>query len=119
MDLRGKPPRPSLVQDMANLLLASREINPPPTVGKDWVTNFVKRYPRTIGSRFSRRYDYRDAQREDPKVIREWFDSVQEVVAQYGIAADSRWAQLRPLKLPLEPSTTVNSQRYDQKTVNG
>jgi hypothetical protein len=88
MDLRGNPPRPSMAKDMANLLLASRGTNPPPTVGVNWVSTFIKRHKDTIASRFSRRYDYRRAQCEDPTVIREWFDSVQRVVAQYGIADD-------------------------------
>jgi hypothetical protein len=39
-----------------------------------------------IASRFSRRYDYQRAQCEDPTVIQEWFNSVQRVVAQHGIA---------------------------------
>jgi hypothetical protein len=86
MDLRGNPPRPSLAKDMANLLLASRGTTPPPTVGVNWVSNFIKRYEDTIASRFSRRYDYQRAQCEDPTVIKEWFDSVQRVVTQYGIA---------------------------------
>jgi Tc5 transposase DNA-binding domain/helix-turn-helix, Psq domain len=76
MDLRGNPPRPSLAKDMANLLLASRGTTPPLTVGVNWVSNFIKRNADTIASRFSRRYDYRRAQCEDPTVIREWFDSV-------------------------------------------
>jgi len=69
MDLRGNPPRPSLVKDMANLLLASRGTTPPPTIGLNWVPNFIKRYKDTIASRFSRRYDYQRAQCEDPTVI--------------------------------------------------
>ena len=86
MDLRGNPPRPSLVKDMANLLLASRGTTSPPTIGINWVSNFIKRYTDIVTSRFSRRYDYQRAQCEDPTVIKEWFDSVQRVVAQYGIA---------------------------------
>lgn len=69
MDLRGNHPRPSLAKDMANLLLASRGTTPPPAVGLNWVTNFIKRHKDTIASRFSRRYDYRRAQCEDPAVI--------------------------------------------------
>ncbi|OQD66264.1 hypothetical protein PENDEC_c060G02045 [Penicillium decumbens] len=88
MDLRGNhpPPRPSLAKDMANLLLASRGTTSPPTVGLNWVSNFIKRHRDTIASRFSRRYDYRRAQCEDPTMIQEWLDSVQRIIAQYGIA---------------------------------
>jgi hypothetical protein len=50
-----------IVQDMANLLLATRFKVFPPTVGKNWVTNFVDRHPNTLASRFFRRYDYQRA----------------------------------------------------------
>ncbi|KAK5787481.1 hypothetical protein VI817_009978 [Penicillium citrinum] len=86
MDLRGNPPRPSMAKDMANLLLASRGTIPSPTVGINWVSTFIKCHKDMIASRFSRRYDYQRAQCEDPTVIREWFDSVQRVIVQYGIA---------------------------------
>jgi hypothetical protein len=52
MDLRGNPPGPSLARDMANLLLASRGTTPSPTVGQNWVSNFIKRHSNTVGSRF-------------------------------------------------------------------
>ena len=86
MDLYGNPPRPSMAKDMANLLLASRGTIPSPTVGINWVSTFIKRHKDMIASRFSCRYDYQRAQCEDPTVIREWFDSVQRVIVQYGIA---------------------------------
>ena len=88
MDLRGNPPRPKLVQDMANLLLATRHKDPPSSVGKNWVHTFVKRHSNILASRFSRRYDYQRAQNEDPKVIQEWFNRVRQVIIQYGIALE-------------------------------
>lgn len=84
MDLRGAAPRPATVQEMANLLLAKRGETPPQTVGKNWVTNFVKRYPE-LASRFSRRYDYERAKTEDPRVIQEWFDCVLCTIKENGI----------------------------------
>ena len=54
MDARGSAPRPSMVQEMANVLLSHRGINPSSTVGKNWVTNYIKRHPN-LSSRFSRR----------------------------------------------------------------
>ena len=58
MDQRGAPLRPSTVQDMANLLLANRDASkPPPTVGINWIYNFVRRYP-ILKTRFSRKYDH-------------------------------------------------------------
>jgi hypothetical protein len=41
MDSRGAAPRPSIVRDMANLLLAARGESPPATVGKNWPSSFV------------------------------------------------------------------------------
>ena len=87
MDSRGSAPRPSSVQEMANLLLQQRGTTPVLSVGKNWVTNFVKRYP-TLVSRFSRRYNYERAKCEDPKIIGEWFNLVQKTIVQYGIDPD-------------------------------
>ena len=87
MDLRGAPPRPSTVREMANLLLEKRGTTPVISVGEKWVYNFVKRHP-LLSSRFSRRYNYERAKCEDPKVIGEWFDLVQKTILQFGIDPD-------------------------------
>ena len=57
IDLRGVAPRPTIVREIANLLLAARGSTPVPLVGENWVTKFVKRHPE-LSSRFSRRYNY-------------------------------------------------------------
>ena len=75
MDSRGAAPRPSTVREMADLLLAARGSTPPPLVGKDWVTKFVKRHP-ILSSRYSKGYNYARAKCEDPKIISEWFSLV-------------------------------------------
>ena len=75
MDLRGAAPRPSMVREMADLLLQKRGTTPVLSVGQNWVTKFVKRRP-LLSSRFSKRYNYERAKCEDPKIIREWFDLV-------------------------------------------
>lgn len=87
MDARGSAPRPSMVQEMANVLLSHRGINPSSAVGKNWVTNYIKRHPN-LSSRFSRRYNYERAKCEDPKIIGEWFTLVQKTILQYGIDND-------------------------------
>jgi len=87
MDSRGGAPRHSTVREMANLLLASRGSTPVLSVGKNWVTEFVKRHS-DLSSRFSRRYDYQRAKCEDPKVISEWFSLVQKTILSYGIDPD-------------------------------
>ena len=68
MDIRGAAPRPASVQEMANILLLARGQTPSQTVGKNWVTNFVKRHSE-LATRFSRRYNYERAKIEDPKII--------------------------------------------------
>ncbi|OQD91366.1 hypothetical protein PENVUL_c284G00185, partial [Penicillium vulpinum] len=87
MDSRGAAPRPATVREMANLLLQQRGITPALSVGENWVTNFIKRYP-DLSSRFSRRYNYERAKCEDPKIICEWFDLVQKTILQFGIDPD-------------------------------
>ena len=84
MDARRAAPRPATVREMANILLAARGTTPPPTVGVNWVSNFVKRRDE-LRTRFSRRYDYQRALNEDPKAIKEWFLTVQRVIEENGI----------------------------------
>ncbi|OOQ89515.1 hypothetical protein PEBR_07950 [Penicillium brasilianum] len=79
MDSRGAAPRPATVGEMANILLAARGSNPPPTVGVNWPSSFIKRRDE-LRSRFSRRYDYQRALDEDPKSIRQWFATIQSVI---------------------------------------
>jgi hypothetical protein len=83
LDRRGfppqRPPRHSLVREMANHLLSQREDQ---QVGEKWVYNLVKRRPE-IDSKFSRRYNYERAKCEDPKIIQEHFDRVRDVITEY------------------------------------
>jgi hypothetical protein len=81
LDSRGFPPRPQAVQEMADLLLSERGESP---VGINWATSFIKRRTE-IKSKFSRRYDYKRAKCEDPKIIQEWFSLVRNTIAKYGI----------------------------------
>jgi hypothetical protein len=87
MDSRGAAPRPATVQEMANILLAARGSYPPPTVGKNWASTFINRREE-IRSRFSKRYDYRRELNEDPKLLREWFTTVQRVIDENGIQSE-------------------------------
>src|ERR1700722_654656 len=78
---KGFPPRMSVVEDMANRLLATRDA---PRVGTRWASNFVKRRPE-LQTRFQRKYNYQRAKCEDPEVIRGWFKLVRNTIAKYGI----------------------------------
>ena len=85
MDRCGTAPRPSHVQDMANILLSGRGSGNIQPIGKNWVFNFIKRHD-SIKTSFSRCYEYQHAKCEDPKIIKGWFDLVQITIMQYGIA---------------------------------
>ncbi len=78
---KGFPPRMSIVEDMANRLLTTRDA---PRVGTRWASHFVKRRPE-LRTRFQRKYDYQRAKCEDPEVIRNWFDLVRNTITKYGI----------------------------------
>jgi hypothetical protein len=65
LDERGWAPRLAAVKDMADCLLAERHRDP---VGQNWAASFVKRRPE-LKVKFNRKYDYRRALCEDPKVI--------------------------------------------------
>ncbi|KAF5255628.1 hypothetical protein FOXYS1_13950, partial [Fusarium oxysporum] len=81
LDSRGFPPRLRCVEEMANRLLADREM---PPVGKRWASNFVKRH-KDLKTHFFRKYDYQRAKCEDPIIIRNWFRLIANVIAKYGI----------------------------------
>ena len=85
MDKRGAPLRPTTVRNMADLLLANRDaLKPPPTVGINWVQNFVQRH-NILKTRFSRKYDHRRALCEDSGKIQEWFKLVRSTIEEWGI----------------------------------
>ena len=79
---KGFPPRLSIVGDMANRLLATRDA---PCVGTRWASSFINRRPE-LRTRFQRKYDYQRAKCEDPVIIRGWFELVRNTIAKYGIA---------------------------------
>ena len=65
LDAQGFLLRPARLEDKANLLLAARG---QPLVGKNWVTSFVRRHPK-LWIKFNRKYDYKRALCEDPKLV--------------------------------------------------
>jgi hypothetical protein len=90
MDSRGAALTHAMLRDMANLLLRSRELipsDPPPKVGKNWTTEFVKRH-QTLSTRLSRKYNYERALSEDLRVILPWFKLVEHTIQKYGITSD-------------------------------
>jgi hypothetical protein len=81
LDSRGFPPWPQAVQEMADLLLAARDAS---LVSINWTSNFI-RHCTEIKTKFSRKYDYKRAQCEDPIIIQGWFRLVRNTIAKWGI----------------------------------
>jgi len=70
---------------MANILLSQHGSTNTQSVGKNWVSSFIKCHDE-IKTSYSRRYNYQSARCEDPKIIKEWFHLVQITIMQHGIA---------------------------------
>jgi hypothetical protein len=81
MDERGLPPTHAAVRKMADLLLHERKGE---AVSERWITRFIKRHDELI-SKYTRKYDYQRAKCEDPEVINQWFNLVQNTIIKYGI----------------------------------
>jgi hypothetical protein len=84
LEAQGFPPQLSIVRERANILLASRGIDSPLTVGINWPTTFVKRTPQ-LRTTYTRKYDYQQKQCKDYSLIQGWFALVQNTRAKYGI----------------------------------
>lgn len=69
LDDRRAAPRPTSVQEIANLLLTARGSTPVQTVDETWADNFIKRHPE-LSTLLSRHCKYEHAKCEDPVVIR-------------------------------------------------
>jgi hypothetical protein len=81
---QGFPPGITIVREITNILLANRNASSLQTVGKNWVTNFVKRH-ESLRTMYNRKYDYQRAQCEDPVLIQGWFRLIRNLIAKYGI----------------------------------
>jgi hypothetical protein len=81
MDERGLPPTHAMVRKMADILLHERNGE---SVSERWITRFIKRHDE-LTSKYTRKYDYQRAKCEDPEIINQWFDLVQNTIVKYGI----------------------------------
>lgn len=85
LERRGCLPRPSMLQDMADLLLKERDpTRTPSRVGKNWVASFIKRQPILI-TKYARRLTYSRARCEDPIIIKAFFDNLKTLKIEHGI----------------------------------
>jgi hypothetical protein len=66
---------------MADLLLHERKGE---AVSERWITRFIKQHDELI-SKYTRKYDYQRAKCEDPEVINQWFNLIQNTIVKYGI----------------------------------
>jgi hypothetical protein len=66
---------------MADILLHERNGE---SVSERWITRFIKRHDE-LTSKYTRKYDYQRAKCEDPEIINQWFDLVQNTIVKYGI----------------------------------
>lgn len=77
LERRGVPPRPRMLQEMANILLAERDLTKSPKkVGVNWVQSFLHWHP-DIWVKFARWLAYSRARCEDPAIIQGFFDQLQ------------------------------------------
>ncbi|KAJ6086156.1 hypothetical protein N7486_010669 [Penicillium sp. IBT 16267x] len=87
------PPKRPVIAAAANAILASYHIDDstkPPTIGGHWLQRFLRRHPEYL-SRRQRAMDIERKKCLDKQVAKDWFDSYQETIAQYGITADDIW----------------------------
>jgi hypothetical protein len=82
MDERGLPPTYAIIHKIADLLLSQRKSGL--TTRKNWIGNFIQHHDNLI-SKYTRKYDYQRAKCEDPEVINQWFNLVQNTILEYGI----------------------------------
>lgn len=80
----GAAHKPATIPEIANILLAARGISPPPTVGVNWVSSFVKRHDE-LHTGFSKRYNHQSALNEDRKLLKKRFATVEHVTDENGI----------------------------------
>ena len=93
LDHINLPTRKTFIHDTANFILRARALRAeqanPPTVGKQWVDRFIKRYKYNVIPSY-----VLDANRhasENPEAINDWFVKFKAVVSEHGIVADDIW----------------------------
>lgn len=72
-DLRGVPPRPSHVEEMANILLQADNPSGFKPISKNLVSTFTNQR-EGMKTQYAQRYNHSQAQCEDLKIIKEWFN---------------------------------------------
>ena len=68
LDEQGFPLQQAVVRDIAAIILSNRSEQPPLTLGKNWITSFIRRHP-SLQTKYNRKYDYQRAICKDLKQI--------------------------------------------------
>jgi DDE superfamily endonuclease/Tc5 transposase-like DNA-binding protein/Psq-like protein len=89
-DKRGFPIRPEYLRGMAHTLLRERTRDSTAELGVNWAYKFVNRHDE-LRTRYNRRITYQRAKQEDPRVIQDWFETVQAAIKEHGIHEDDIW----------------------------
>lgn len=87
MEKRGLPLQISAVRHLVQVLLSARIPSSSKPIGEKWVARYIKRRPE-LKSKFSQMHDYQRAKCEDPKLIKDWFQRVNDAVEKYGILSE-------------------------------
>ena len=80
----GFPPRLDMVKDMALHLEKKRLGVLPPSLGKNWVSQFLKRHPR-LALKLSTQLERQRAYANDLEILRDYFAKLGGLIRQYGL----------------------------------
>ena len=75
---------------MAQILLSERTQDSLQTLDANWTSKFVKHHP-ALRTRYNQRITYQRAKQEDPRVIKQWFETVHAAIQEHGIHEDDIW----------------------------
>jgi len=75
---------------MAQILLCKQTQDSIVFIGINWVYNFIKHHP-ALCTQYNQHISYQHAKQEDPNVIRQWFETIQEAIQEHDIHKNDIW----------------------------
>jgi hypothetical protein len=84
--------RVSIIADIANFILQNAHEDPdsPPTVGVNWITNFLNRHLE-LRVRLSRPIAFDRQWAQDPDVLKKWYVAYKRTLEEFGVAWQDIW----------------------------
>jgi hypothetical protein len=82
-----------MIEAAANAILKASHTDsttPPPTVGPKWLQRWLVRHPQFKRRRF-RAIELDRKQAEDRQLIKQWFQELEDLIIDYGIAPEDIW----------------------------